>query len=332
MTDKVKEKKIVVGFWLRLVSDIFDAIILGLFGFLLSIPFRDFFYKMGEDGLWLGLVITFLYTGILQSSIGQGQSLAKKALKIQVLRKNGSYLSLPRSFARYLIIAMIFYNQWIGTALFNTLPFLRNDIFSTIFSYSIFVLMIGCIVLVAFHPLKRGLHDFLVDSIVVRKGQFSVEKLKELENAKKAKFAIGMWLLLSILVVGGFQYFFNKQINTQPLMMEPLISFSEQIDNETLLDNVGVSHYWFKSAQGEQTDTLIVAGFMKKDSFEQREIALEEANKAVAIVKDYSRIDECDQINVIIRSGFNIGITGVTKGGSFSYSTDGELFQDNYLP
>lgn len=120
------EKKIVVGFWLRLITDILDVIFLGLFGALLALPLRGLFYSIGEDGLWIGLCITFLYTGILQSNIGQGQSLAKKLLKIQVLHRDGSYLSLPRSFLRYTIIALICYNSWIWLVLTSVLPFLNQ--------------------------------------------------------------------------------------------------------------------------------------------------------------------------------------------------------------
>jgi len=107
----MKEKNIVVGFWLRLMTDVLDSIFLGLFGLLLFIPFKNLFYRLGEDGVWVGFCITFLYTGILQSAIGRGQSLAKRLFRIQVLRRNGSYLTLPQSFLRYSIIAFIFYNQ-----------------------------------------------------------------------------------------------------------------------------------------------------------------------------------------------------------------------------
>ena len=77
------QKPIVVGFWLRLVSDFIDIIILGICGFLFAVPFKKIFYMLGENGIWLGFCIVFLYTGILQSAIGQGQSLGKKILKIQ---------------------------------------------------------------------------------------------------------------------------------------------------------------------------------------------------------------------------------------------------------
>jgi len=184
MNVKINEKKIVVGFWMRLLSDSLDAIFLAAFGFLLSIPFGGLFYQMGEKGLWLGLIISFLYTGILQSSIGQGQSLAKKFLKIQVLRLDGSFLSLPQSFLRYLIISLIYYNQWIGMGLLSLFPALNISIFQTLYSVVILFLLISTVILVAFHPLKRGLHDMLVGSIVVYKKfycsfEFQASEFKE---------------------------------------------------------------------------------------------------------------------------------------------------------
>jgi len=84
--ENFKSPKMVAGFWIRAVSDGLDAIILGIFGLCLSLPFKSFFYKMGENGVWIGLIVTFFYAGILQSAIGEGQSLAKRMLKIQVVK------------------------------------------------------------------------------------------------------------------------------------------------------------------------------------------------------------------------------------------------------
>ena len=46
----MKEEKIVVGFWWRILADGLDAILLGLFGLLLAIPLQNVFYGMGENG------------------------------------------------------------------------------------------------------------------------------------------------------------------------------------------------------------------------------------------------------------------------------------------
>ena len=109
--DTINQSRMVVGFWKRLLSDFLDAIVLGIFGLVLALPLKNLFYRLGEGGVWIGFCVTFLYTGILQSSIGDGQSIAKRILKIQVLKMDGGYLSLPMSFLRYSVIALIFYKR-----------------------------------------------------------------------------------------------------------------------------------------------------------------------------------------------------------------------------
>ncbi|MCD4780022.1 MAG: RDD family protein [Candidatus Omnitrophica bacterium] len=324
---QTKEKKIVVGFWLRLFSDMLDAILLGLFGFLLSIPLKGLFYQMGENGLWLGLCITFLYTGILQSSIGQGQSLAKKILKIQVLRRDGSYLSLPQSFFRYSVIALIFYNQWIGTGLISLFPFLNNNIFQTVYSFGIFFLLISSVVLVAFHPLKRGLHDMLVNSIVVRKGLYSLEKINELDDSAKTKRAFVIFGVCCLLLVGGSYFALQKAAPMQPLLKE-LMTQKQEIEQTTQLLNVSPNYNWqsFKKPDGtvKKTAGVNIFAFLHKSKFDDEQFRLAEVEKVINIVvNSYSKLSACDYINVQLRTGYNIGIWSVYYKLNYPHNTDG---------
>lgn len=323
MNKEPKEKLVVIGFWKRLLSDIFDAIILGLFGAAIAFPFREIFNQVGENGLWIGICITFLYTGILQSKIGQGQSLAKKALKIQVLRKDGSYLNLPRSFLRYLVIALLFYNGWIGTVLISMFPALNNQIFRTVYGYSFFILLVNTIFLVVFHPLKRGLHDLIADSIVVRKGEYSKKKLEELSNPKKEKITFGLAIVFSLLFIVGMNYYVHKQTLANPGLIKELTSLSQEIDEKTEFDNVGVTHNWFTDTNNQKTNGLVVHAFLFKKKFDDKKIKLAEVEKAVEIVKKYSLLEECQYINVNVRSGFNIGITTLTVNENFPHTTYG---------
>ncbi|MCA9405173.1 MAG: RDD family protein [Candidatus Omnitrophica bacterium] len=329
MNKKQKEKLIVVGFWKRLLSDILDSIILGLFGAAIAFGFRGQLNQVGENGFWIGLIITFLYTGILQSGIGKGQSLAKKALKIQVLRKDGSYLSLPRSFLRYLIVALLFYNSWIGLSLISVFPALNNNTIITFYNYAIFVLFIGTIFLVAFHPLKRGLHDLLADSIVVRKDEYSQEEIQKLENPKKAKFAYGLVAIISILIIAGASYFAKTQNFASPEIVQELTDLSREIDSKTSFDNVGVFHNIFTDTAGKQTTGLIVYAFQLQKKFDDKEFTFGEVKKTVDIVKNYSHINECQYINISVRTGFNIGISHLTYNQGFPFDAEGNVLELN---
>jgi len=325
----MKEKKIVVGFWLRLISDILDVIFLGLFGALLSLLFNRLFFSIGEDGLWIGLCITFLYTGILQSNIGQGQSLAKRLLKIQVLRLDGSYLSLQRSFLRYTVIAFICYNSWIWLALTSVLPFLNNPFLQSIYIYGIFFLLLGVVVLLAFHPLKRGLHDFLAGSLVVRKGMHDSEKISFLNVPSKVKRSFIIWGACCLILIIGSCYFLQKQKDQIPLLKE-LNPIRKQIEENTQFENISIRRTWYtyRGTRGtaKKRTSIDVLTFLKKAKYDNAGLRFAEIKKAVDIVTNsYSNIDECDYVNIQVRTGFNIGIFSYYYRQVKRFTTDGEL-------
>lgn len=105
------------GFSRRWFSDLLDALLLGLLGAMLSLPFGSPFWRLGPHCAWLGLAITFLYSGLLQSTLGKGQTLDKRILGIQVLSMAGSSLSLSRSLLRYAMLALISYSGTVTEAL-----------------------------------------------------------------------------------------------------------------------------------------------------------------------------------------------------------------------
>lgn len=322
----MKEEKIVVGFWWRILADGLDAILLGLFGLLLAIPLQNVFYGMGENGLWIGLIITFLYTGIMQSSIGQGQSLAKKLLKIQVLSLDGSYLSLTKSFLRYSVLAFIFYNQWIGMGIINAIPVLNNPTFETIYSIFCIVLMIGTVILVAMHPLKRGLQDLLVGSVVVRQGAFNREKLDALNDQSKTRNAFIYWGVFTLVIIAGFYYATQAQKSTAAMFKE-LTTMSQEITKSTSFNvkTLTVTHHFSNKAGEKESIGVNVVVFLNKKKFDDKVFRLGEIEKAVQIViKSYSKLSECNYINVKVMTGYNIGLWSMYYNEDNPYTIDGK--------
>lgn len=318
--------KMVAGFWIRVASDILDAIFLGIFGLCISLPFKSFFYKIGESGVWIGLIVTFFYAGILQSAIGEGQSLAKRMLKIQVVKMNGEYISLPMSFLRYSVIAMIFYNGWIALAIFSLVPALNNPTFQAIYGTGVFFLIAGTMLMVPLHPLKRGIHDLISGSAVVYKGTFDTERISSLNNPSKAMkaYAIPGIVGIAFLILA---FTLGKRAMASPMMKE-LLQAQQQITSDTTLTNVSVREFWFKSFGKEQrsTKTLIVNGFMQKERYDNRETQDSEAQKAARILINAlgdARAREFDKINVVIRTGFNIGICNINLNNGHLFGPDG---------
>jgi uncharacterized RDD family membrane protein YckC len=160
----------VAGFWIRLAADALDAVVLFAVGWMLSLPLRATFERLGERAVFVGLAISMAYTGILQSRFGGGRTLGKKLLGLRVVRLDGTLMSLDRSLVRYALMGLLVYQGAVAYALVGLLRFLDVTSVQTVVSGVATVLFLGCVVVVPFHPLKRGLHDLLAGTIVIRGG------------------------------------------------------------------------------------------------------------------------------------------------------------------
>lgn len=145
------------GFWLRFVAFIIDAIVLGVVGALITLPFVA---SMGFGGfmrgrpmspdelmpffanLWrvalIRIVLNWLYYAFLESSSWQG-TLGKKALGLEVTDMEGRRISFARASGR-------FFGKFI----------------------SVMILLIGFI-MAGFTARKQALHDILAGCLVIRK-------------------------------------------------------------------------------------------------------------------------------------------------------------------
>jgi uncharacterized RDD family membrane protein YckC len=115
------------GFWVRLLADLIDTAFLFLVGLLLSIPFGPLLVRLGSRGVFIGLAVSLLYNGVLQSRLGTGQTLGKRWLRLTVVRMDGSLMSIERSLVRYAMVGYLVYQNAISTAIVTVLPFLRFE-------------------------------------------------------------------------------------------------------------------------------------------------------------------------------------------------------------
>src|SRR5690554_2843456 len=94
----------IAKFWTRVWALLIDSLILGVIGYLLGLTVEDFLVSIGNYGLLFGLVITVVYQTIFNSRIGNGQTLGKRAMNIQVVDIYGDTIDLGKSFLRALIL------------------------------------------------------------------------------------------------------------------------------------------------------------------------------------------------------------------------------------
>jgi len=153
------------GFWTRSAAVVLDS---GLAGGLIAL--------IG----WPGLVVHLAHVTLGHAY--RGQTLAKYFLRIQVRRLDGSRLGLPRSFVRTL--ASLWLELVVGVMILLTegrgelvatieqlqpaqVTHVQNLIVAIAISNGVLSLLYAAgLVLAAFHPQKRALHDLLVGSVV----------------------------------------------------------------------------------------------------------------------------------------------------------------------
>src|SRR3989338_11331733 len=90
----------ICGFWKRIQAFLLDLVLLAFFGLLLGLFLGKLFTPLGIWGRSIGFIITILYFGILNSSIGKGQTVGKGFVGIQVVTTKGQFLRLDRSLLR----------------------------------------------------------------------------------------------------------------------------------------------------------------------------------------------------------------------------------------
>ncbi|MEI7489182.1 MAG: RDD family protein [Chryseobacterium sp.] len=193
--------KVLAGFWIRLLADAIDMAVLWVIGFILGFFLETWFIKLGGNVTWIGLLISIAYFVPMQSTFGKGQSLGKRLLGIQVLDMKGQPLSLAKSFIRYLVIAFVGYSG-IFTGVINLLLASSLIEFANLVTLYIgFFALAGCYFLLPIHPLKRGLHDLLADSLVVYQGRFNLNAIATLNDPKKTKKAFLIFGIIIALMV-----------------------------------------------------------------------------------------------------------------------------------
>jgi len=94
--------------WRRIAALMVDGLVVGLAGSLIAFPFFDFFSKIGAWGPVFGLFLALPYFAVLNSRRGNGQTLGKRLLHLQVVTRQGQPISFGKSFVRYLVLAVPF--------------------------------------------------------------------------------------------------------------------------------------------------------------------------------------------------------------------------------
>lgn len=164
---EIKDRPI-SNFWIRIFAFIIDEIIISIFGYLLGFIFKNYFAQIGQWGIIIGIVVEIMYFGLLNSTVGGGQTIGKKLMRIRVVDKNGSRISVPISFFRAAILITPSYLNGIILPIHLTETLFGIAIY-TIIALALFGGGLSIIYLNIFNKKTRqSLHDLICGTYVVK--------------------------------------------------------------------------------------------------------------------------------------------------------------------
>jgi uncharacterized RDD family membrane protein YckC len=295
-------------FWTRIWALLIDFIVLGVIGFILGMLLQDFFVSIGKYGLIFGLTITVLYQTILNSKIGNGQTIGKRILNIQVLDTEGNLIGIDKSFLRSLTLCFPYFiaNMPIpGLPELGILNIIKTAILSAI--------VLGVIVIYIFNKQTRQtLHDLISGTYVATIYRYE-EHLKLNKITKQPFYILGGLITLLIGVSIYVSNIFLPQLQNA-IDIHTKIAKIDGVLNAGVSDNTSNNN-------GNITHSLqlnLSVQDLPNDEIEKNKIVKETIQ---TVLKNVTK-DEYDFIKVTLTRGFDIGIASQKTTTSISQSTN----------
>lgn len=301
------------GFWRRIGALAIDITLLGLVGLGLGLLLEEFFVEVGVWGRLIGFSIALIYFGVMNSSIGNGQTLGKRALSLKVVNAQNGTISVTSSFGRYCILGIpVFLNG----AQFST------EIISSFWLYPLSLLVFGGLFSIVYlyifnRETRQSLHDLAFGTYVVNVGVYN----QSVGEIWKPHFiVVGILCVASILA----PVFTTSLVDQQPfadlLQSQEALAAASGVGYATV--SSGSNTAIASNSDAIKTTYVAAQVYLKEDQVKNVDLA---RGLASTLVKNYSQALQMDTIQITLIYGYDIGIA--SKWASQSHRFNPISFQ-----
>ena len=288
----------------RFLAFVIDILLISLTGYLSTFFFENFYMKLGNYGKLIGAFIVLIYFGIFDSTIGNGQSIGKKILKIKVVNRKSECISVLYGYLRALwLFAWILLN---GFSLSNSKYIPLLIVCGTIL-FSIVLLEIYFFI---FNKKTiQSFHDLLLNTFVV-----STDSKGEIEykNNNKILYCSIIIPILILSITTCLNIRAKDTVLGDYLKIIDIIQEDIPVHQTTISKNFSVVK---TSKETIHNDYVVLSTYKNNKSDDDKEIAVKIAQKVFD--SDFI-IDENEIFSIEINSGFNIGIASKNKNQRFN--------------
>ncbi len=285
----------IAGFWRRALAGIIDVFVLGIFGFGLGFVAEDTLAGLGRWGVLVGVIVSVVYFGVMNSRLASGQTIGKMLMGTRVVDANNNPISFARAAVRFLIIGVPgFLGGELVLAATNFMPLM------VLLFLLVFGLVFGTFYLLVFNRITRQtLYDLAAGTYVVRTGG------EKNPVGKVWRGHFGIIAVIAVLLTGAVGTFSG-------LLGSPAISKLLQV-RATLLEipefsDAGVqfvSNTRIKKSGNITRKMLLGTVVLKTNRISDAELA-EKVRQT--LVTQLSPETDVDAILVVLSYGYNIGI------------------------
>jgi uncharacterized RDD family membrane protein YckC len=293
------------GFWRRVAAFLVDVLVLAIPGGIIGWAFYDQLVRIGQAGRLIGFAIALCYFALLNSSIGNGQTLGKRLLKIRVVDLQGDTIPLHRSALRYLLLGVPYFC--------NGLQLNQNNLWLGI-PLAAIVFGLGGSILYFFlfnRNNRRTVHDFAAGTVVVRAEPQAVPQLLPLWR--------GHFVILAILMVGlggAATLMVPSLLHKEPFAR--MLAIQAVLQKEPGIHNVGVQEGVTRS--GDNTTHWFAVNVAVADP--QLDFEKTADRFARLVLTQDANIEKEDLLLVTVGRGFDIGIAYGWVNQRFSHSPE----------
>jgi uncharacterized RDD family membrane protein YckC len=298
----------VSGFWRRVVAFASDGLVLGVLGLAVGMLAFDALAQLGVYGRAVGFAVSLAYFGLLNSRVGGGQTLGKRALGIRATALDGQLLSVPRSLLRYSVLGL----PWF----LNGAP-LPMDVILSPFGYVLSLIVFGGLLSILYllvfnRSTRRSLHDYAAGSWVV---------LTDAPGTERS--APPLWrghvIVVALLMLSGLLApLLAQRLAQQMPMLAEMLPAVEAMNNEPGVKfanlNVGLS------TNGEERHTYTAAMVqLAHPGVDDKALARRMARTVVRIAPS---LGKRDVVAVDLRYGYDIGLAHGWRSRQFQFAPE----------
>ena len=298
------------GFWRRSVALFIDWIILAIVCCILGFFFAESFLRMGGWERFIGFAIALLYFVPLNSRLGGGRTIGKRALGIRVVSKTGEPLSIGRSFVRAFVLLLPFFVNGAPIPLA-----LLGSAGTILFGEIVFGFGLAIFYLIAFNvKTRQSLHDLVAGSYVVRVGS---------EAAEKPKIWAGHYVVVALIfiLVGVVPVLLANVVKTwlgneiiaayEAIQQQPEVAIASVFSGQTV--------FW-DSTHGQRVVTGVTVNVRLNRRVESFDA---EADKLIGVLlQKYPEAGTKDSISIMLSVGYDLGIWSRFNRQGFNYSPE----------